>query len=102
MSKRIRYDFTNNIGISKQIYTIGNGDQVRVVIDKANFKFEIVNNAGEAVQAGGNTKNYIVLLRQAKTALERLGCTFLVEERDRDYGLVSKKETNEVSTVQQG
>lgn len=99
MTKRIRYDFTANIGISKQVYKIGNGDQVRVVVDKENFRFEIVNNNGEAVQAGGNTKNYIVLLRQAKTALERLGCTFSTEQRDRDYGLVSKRNAHEVGTI---
>lgn len=99
MSKRIRYKFEAHIGTSKQFYKIGDGQEVKVVIDKLNFKFEIVDAENNLIAHGGDTKNYIVLLRQAKTALERLGCTFTTEERDRDYGLVSKRNANEVGTV---
>jgi len=88
MKMRIRYDFNGPIGISRQTYGTVSGESVRVVVDKENFKFEIVNHNGQAVVAGGNTKNYIVLLRQAKKALVHLGCGFSTEERNRDYGLV--------------
>lgn len=90
MHMRIRYDFDGAIGISRQTYGTVSGENVRVVVDKENFKFEIVNPEGKAVVVGGNTKNYIVLLRQAKKALIHLGCSFADEERDRDYGLVKK------------
>lgn len=98
MGMRIRYNFRDEsgavttIGVSRQTYTTASGEYVRVVIDKAAFKFEIVNNDGKAIVSGGNTKNYIVLLRQAKRALETLGAQFSTEERDRDYGLVKKGE----------
>jgi len=91
MQIRIRYDFDGAIGVSRQTYGTTSGDNVRVVIDKQNFKFEIVNSDGKAIVSGGNTKNYIVLLRQAKRALEALGCGFQTEERDRNYGVVSKE-----------
>lgn len=91
MSMRIRYDFNGAIGISRNTYGTTSGENVRVVIDKENFKFEIVNSDGKAVVSGGATRNYIVLLRQAKRALEYLGCGFHTEERNRDFGLVSKR-----------
>jgi hypothetical protein len=87
---RIRYDFDGHIGISRQTYGTAGGEYVRIVIDKLNYKFEIVNPDGKAVVSGGSSKmkNYIVLLRQAKRALMHLGCTFTVEDRDRNYGVV--------------
>lgn len=90
MHMRIRYDFDGHIGISRQTYGTASGENVRVVIDRENFKFEIVNHDGKAIVSGGNTKNYIVLLRQAKKALVALGYGFSVEERDRDYGVRPK------------
>jgi hypothetical protein len=98
MGMRIRYNFKDdtgmetNLGISRQTYTTASGEYVRVVVDKENFKFEIVNNDGKAIVSGGDTKNYIVLLRQAKRALEGLGAAFATEERNRDYGIVKKGE----------
>jgi len=88
MQMRIRYDFEGPIGISRQTYGTVTGENVRVVVDKENFKFEIVTHDGKAIVSGGNTRNYIVLLRQAKKALVHLGCSFADEERDRNYGLV--------------
>lgn len=90
MHMRIRYDFDGHIGISRQTYGTASGENVRVVIDRENFKFEIVNHDGKAIVSGGNTKNYIVLLRQAKKALVALGYGFSTEERDRDYGVRPK------------
>ena len=90
MQMRIRYDFDGPIGVSRNTYGTTNGN-VRVVVDKTNFKFEIVDSDGKAVVSGGNTKNYIVLLRQAKKALIALGYGFSYEERNRDYGLIRKK-----------
>lgn len=96
MNMRIRYNFKDKtgldtpIGVSRQTYLTASGDYVRVVIDKEAFKFEIITNEGVAVVSGGNTKNYIVLLRQAKRALEQLGIQFSTEERNRDYGIVRK------------
>jgi hypothetical protein len=90
MQMRIRYDFDGPIGVSRNTYGTANGN-VRVVVDKDNFKFEIVDHDGKAVVTGGNTKNYIVLLRQAKKALIALGYGFNKEDRNRDYGLVRKK-----------
>jgi len=87
MTSRIRYDFDQNIGISRLTYGTRSGENVRVVVDTQNFKFEIVNVRNEVIVAGGNTKNYIVLLRQAKRALVALGCLFENEERDRDFGV---------------
>lgn len=90
MNSRIRYDFDEHIGVSRMTYGTRSGDNVRVVVDTQNFKFEIVNTRNEVIVSGGNTKNYIVLLRQAKRALMALGCLFQDEERDRDYGVVRK------------
>jgi len=90
MRMRIRYDFEGPIGISRQTYSTANGNSVRVVVDKDNYKFEIVDHNGQALVSGGSTQNYIVLLRQAKRALVHLGCDFQTEDRDRDYGLVRK------------
>lgn len=90
MKMRIRYDFEGPIGVSRQTYGTVGGEKVRVVVDKANFKFEIVNPDGKALVQGGKTKNYIVLLRQAKRALELLGCDFATEERNRDFGIIKK------------
>jgi len=89
MNMRIRYDFDGHIGISRNTYGTSTGN-VRIVVDKENFKFEIVNSDGKAVVSGGDTTNYIVLLRKAKRALLHLGCTFSTEERDRDFGLRPK------------
>jgi hypothetical protein len=91
MQMRIRYDFDGPIGISRQTYGTVSGEYVRIVIDKENFKFEIVNHDGKAIVSGGDTSNYIVLLRQAKRALMRLGCDFSNEERNRNFGLVNKR-----------
>lgn len=92
MAKRIRYDFDGAIGISRQTYGTKGGQSVRIVIDKENFKFELVNHNGQALVSGGKSSagNYIVLLRQAKRALINLGCDFTDEERNRDFGLVKK------------
>jgi hypothetical protein len=86
MRMRIRYDYDGDIGVSRQTYGTASGS-VRIVIDKANYKFEIVDSDGKALVSGGKTGNFIVLLRQAKRALEHLGCTFETEERDRDFGV---------------
>lgn len=91
MHMRIRYDFKDNIGVSRQTYGTVSGENVRIVIDKENFKFEIVNHDGKAIVSGGNTSgNYAVLLRQAKKALMYLGYDFSKEERDRDYGVIKR------------
>lgn len=91
MQMRIRYEFEGPIGISRATYGTASGENVKVVIDKENFTFEIVNSDGKAIVSGGKTKNYIVLLRQAKRALMRLGCTFNTEDRNRDYGIIRKR-----------
>lgn len=90
MNMRIRYDFEGPIGISRNTYGTTSGENVRIVVDKDNFKFEIVNHEGKAIVSGGDTTNYIVLLRQAKRALVNLGCGFAHEERNRDFGIVKK------------
>jgi len=91
VSTRIKYNYEGPVGISRQSYKV-NGKDVRIVIDKEKFSFEIVDNEGAEVASGGNTKNYNVLLRQAKRALIKLGCEFGTEKRNRDYGLVKKEE----------
>jgi hypothetical protein len=91
MQMRIRYDFEGPIGVSRTTYGTASGENVRVVIDKDNFKFEIVNHDGKAIVQGGKTKNYIVLLRQAKRALIALGAGFDTEDRNRDYGIIRKR-----------
>ncbi len=90
MTSRIRYDFDQHIGVSRSTYGTRSGENVRIVVDTQGFKFEIVNTRNEVIVAGGNTKNYIVLLRQAKRALIALGCMFENEERNRNYGIVKK------------
>lgn len=104
MNKRIRYVCEDklypHIVKSKQAFTIGDGAQVKVAVNKETFKFEIVNAANnELIEAGGNTDNYIVLLRQAKTALKRLGVALDTEERNRNYGPPKKEVENESGTV---
>lgn len=81
-STRIIYEFDGPIGISKQVFRI-NGKDLRIVVDKENFYFEIVDNQGNPIKKGGNTKNYNVLLRQAKHAISRMGYEFGIEKRDR-------------------
>ena len=93
MSVRIKYKYEGPIGISRQSFKV-NGEYLRIVINKSEFKFEIVNNEGTSKAEGGNTKNYNVLLRQAKRALEKLGYEFRAETRNRDYGLVKKEDVS--------
>lgn len=92
MGTRIKYNFEGPIGISRQSFHV-NGRDLRIVINKEDFNFEIVDNEGMAVVEGGNTKNYNVLLRQAKRALTKLGYEFNVESRNRDYGVIRKETT---------
>lgn len=94
MSTRIKYNFEGPIGISRQSFNI-DGKDVRIVINKDDFNFEIVDNEGQALVEGGNTKNYNVLLRQAKRALTKLGYDFNVETRNRNYGVIRKEETTD-------
>ena len=89
MSFRIKYKYEGPIGISRQSFKV-NGEDLRIVINKDDFKFEIVDKEGTAKVSGGNTQNYHVLLRQAKRALAKLGFEFNTESRNRDYGLVKK------------
>ncbi len=89
MHKRIKYDFNGSIGISRQSFRV-DGEDLRIVINKDDFYFEIVDSEGSPLLKGGNTKNYNVLLRQAKRALGKLGYIFGIETRDRDYGVVRK------------
>jgi len=91
MNTRIKYNYDGHIGISRQTFKVDNGQDVRIVINKEDFKFEIVDDEGRTLIEGGNTSNYNVLLRQAKRALVKLGHEFGVEKRDRDYGLVKKE-----------
>jgi len=90
MNKRIKYVYSGPIGISKQSFRV-DGQDLRIVINKDDFYFEIIDNEGVPLIQGGNTKNYAVLLRQAKRALGKLGYEFGVEKRDRDYGVVRKE-----------
>ena len=93
MHMRIRYDYSKGdgtIGMSRQVYNTPAGDVI-IVIDKKNMTFEIVNTEHKALVSGGGTKNFIVLLRQAKRALVRLGYQFNGEERDRDFGIRPKQ-----------
>lgn len=91
MYTRIKYEFNGSIGISRQTFKL-NGQDLRIVVDKDAFYFEIIDNVGNSLVKGGKTKNYAVLLRQAKRALNKLGYEFDVERRDRDYGIVKKQE----------
>lgn len=94
MHTRIKYNFEGPIGISRQTYGTTSGENVRIVVDKENFTFEIVNPDGKALVQGGGVTNYGVLLRKAKKALVSLGYDFAVEDRDRNYGIVSKQTEN--------
>lgn len=90
MQTRIKYEFTGSIGISRQSFKV-NGQDLRIVINKDEFYFEIADVSGNIIAKGGKTKNYAVLLRQAKRALGKLGYEFGVEKRDRDYGVIRKE-----------
>lgn len=94
MGTRIKYNFEGPIGISRQVFRV-NGKELRIVINREDFNFEIVDSEGLAVAEGGNTKNYNVLLRQAKRALEKMGYEFNVETRNRNYGVIRKENTIE-------
>ena len=82
MATRIKYEYDGPIGISKQVFHI-KGKECRVVVHKEDFYFEIVDQDNNALIKGGNTTNWIVLLRQAKRALEKLGFEFGTEKRNR-------------------
>jgi hypothetical protein len=90
MHTRIKYEFNGPIGISRQSFKI-KGKDVRIVVNKNDFYFELVDNKGDVIVKGGKTKNYAVLLRQAKRALGKLGHKFDTETRDRDYGVIRKE-----------
>lgn len=90
MSFRIKYKYEGPIGISRQSFKV-NGEDLRIVINKDDYKFQIVDKDGLAKVEGGNTQNYNVLLRQAKRALEKLGYQFKSESRNRDYGVIRKE-----------
>jgi len=94
MRTRIKYNFEGPVGISRQSFRV-NGQDLRIVVNRDNYTFEIVDLQGSPVLKGGDTKNYAVLLRQAKRALVNLGCDFAAEKRDRDYGVVRKTETSQ-------
>jgi len=96
MHTRIKYNFEGSIGISRQSFRV-NGQDLRIVVNSQDFTFEIVDNSGSVIKTGGNTKNYNVLLRQAKRALTELGYDFAVETRDRDYGVIRKTEAQVAS-----
>lgn len=97
MKQRIRYDDQgNNIFMSRQTYGVASGSNVVIVIDKSKMTFEIIDIKTKlAIVSGGDTKNYVVLLRKSKRALEHLGVTFAEEIRNRDFG-VRLKETAQV------
>lgn len=92
---RLSYNWTGHIGQSRQTFATNGGVFVKVVVDKLNGQYEIVNQRNEVIVSGGDgTKNYIVLLRKIKRALDDLGVELVKEERNRDYGLVRKKIRN--------
>jgi len=96
MHTRIKYNFDGPIGISRQSFKV-EGQDLRIVVNRDDFYFEIVDTEGNSVKKGCNTKNYAVLLRQAKRALAKLGYEFGVEKRDRDYGVIRKEDqTNQL------
>ena len=88
MNTRIKYEYVGPIGISRQTFNV-NGREVKLVIDKDEFSFKIVDNDGYSLLEGGNTNNYNVLLRQAKRALTKMGCKFNEENRNRNYGITN-------------
>lgn len=91
MRMRLSYNWEGHIGQSRQTFATESGIFVKVVVDKLNNEFEIVNQRNEVIVHGGGVTNYIVLLRKIKRALVDLGVKTLVkEERDRNYGIVKK------------
>lgn len=84
MKTRIRYNSDNNLLISRQTFTGSNYTPYRIVLDKENLSYKIMNAAtDEIVTTGGNTKNLTVLKSKAKNALVSLGVEFDTETRDR-------------------
>lgn len=88
MATRIKFVYDTDkladatIGTSRQTFTV-NGKDVRLLVNFKDFYFEVVDNEGNAIAKGGKTKNRAVLLRQAKRELQRLGCDFGTETRNR-------------------
>lgn len=88
MATRIKFVYDTNkladatYGTSRQSFTV-NGKEVRLFVHFKDFYFEVVDNDGNAIAKGGNTKNRAVLLRQAKRELQKLGCDFGTETRNR-------------------
>lgn len=90
MRMRLSYDWEAHIGQSRQTFGTKSGLVVKVIVDRLNNEFEIVNHRNEVLVSGGGVNNYIVLLRKIRRALADLGVELVTEERDRDYGIVKK------------
>lgn len=92
MNTRIKFHYDTDkmkdasYGTSRQSFLI-NGKEVRLFVHFKDFYFEVIDNDGNALAKGGKTKNRAVLLRQAKRALVKLGCTFSNETRDRGVNI---------------
>ncbi len=86
MSQRLRYEKTGDPHVirSKNVHT-ADGRYIYITLHKVAMSFNIFDvNTNEQIGTGGNTKSYVVLLRQAKKALEDLGVVFGKEAR-KDY-----------------
>ena len=93
MGTRIKFIYDGNTknkmkdaktGVNRQPLFIKNNKEVDLYIDFTDFYFEILEKDGSLITKGGKTKNRAVLLRQAKRALVKLGCTFKKELRHRE------------------
>lgn len=107
MATRIKFDYDTDkmvnatYGTSKQQFPI-NGKLYRLFVHFKDFYFEVVDNEGNAIAKGGNTKNRAVLLRQAKRELQKLGCEFAKETRDRETNSQENSDRQIESSVSEG
>lgn len=107
MQTRIRFTYDEDpkqkrqnatTGRSRQKFKLNDGTEVVLFLHFKEFYFELIDNEGNVVSKGGNTKNSAVLLKQAKAELESKGCQFGDEVRKKSSD-DPRMETSSQATV---
>lgn len=85
MSERIRYEATNIEKTQwksvKAYQHPTNGARFRILVDKIESKWTILDEVGERVASTGHKTHEVKLLKDAREGLEQLGVTLHTEKR---------------------
>lgn len=89
---RIRYTKQDDKLISKDL--VGNGDLLKVVIDKVNGSFKLMNSRGTTLRMGEGYSSLAKTKKEAKKVMIEFGVVFEDEVRKSRKG-----DTNESATM---